>query len=139
ENLRRAYAYLDEEIGAPRIGSIGWCLGGRWSLRTAILLPDQLDAAVIYYGTVVTDEAQLSPLTMPVLGNFAEDDPIIPLETVDAFEAAMQSLGKDVDIKVYTGAKHAFSNPSGLAYDPVAAADAWERTTAFLRKNLVVN
>lgn len=136
ENLRQAYAYLDEEVGAPRVGSIGWCLGGRWSLRTAILLPDALDAAVIYYGTVVTDEAQLAPLAMPVLGNFAEDDPIIPLETVDAFRTAMQNLGKDVDIKVYAGAKHAFSNPSGMAYDPVAAEDAWERTTGFLKEHL---
>ncbi|MFW2405231.1 MAG: dienelactone hydrolase family protein [Gammaproteobacteria bacterium] len=136
ENLRQAYGYLDGAVGAPRIGSIGWCLGGRWSLRTALLLPDELDAAVIYYGTVVTDEAQLASLAMPVLGNFAENDPIIPLETVDAFETAMKNLGKEVDIKIYAGAKHAFSNPSGMAYDPVAAADAWERTTAFLRQNL---
>lgn len=138
ENLRQAFAFLDGTVGVPRVGSIGWCLGGRWSLRTALLLPDELDAAVIYYGTVVTDEAELAPLTMPVLGNFAEDDPIIPLETVSAFEQAMTNLGKDVDIKIYAGAKHAFSNPSGLAYDPVAAADAWERTTRFLRANLVV-
>jgi carboxymethylenebutenolidase len=138
ENLRKAYAYLKETAGAPRIGSIGWCLGGRWSLRTAILLPDELDAAVIYYGTVVTDESALAPLGMPILGNFAEDDPIIPLETVDAFETAMNELGKDVDIKVYAGAKHAFSNPSGMAYDPAAAADAWDRTTRFLRQHLVV-
>lgn len=136
ENLRQAYAYLTDDVGAPRVGSIGWCLGGRWSLRTALLLPDKLDAAVIYYGSVVTDEAALAPLQMPVLGNFAEDDPIIPLETVAAFERAMTSLGKDVDVKVYAGAKHAFSNPSGLAYDPDAAADAWNRTTRFLRDNL---
>ncbi|MFQ5633839.1 MAG: dienelactone hydrolase family protein [Gammaproteobacteria bacterium] len=135
-NLRQAYAYLTETVGAPRVGSIGWCLGGRWSLRTALLLPDQLDATVIYYGTVVTDEEQLAPLTMPVLGNFAEHDPIIPLKTVDAFTQAMEKLGKDIDVKVYAGAKHAFSNPSGLAYDPVAAADAWARTTKFLRSHL---
>lgn len=132
ENLRQAFAYLSDTVGAPRIGSIGWCLGGRWSLRTAILLPDQLDATVIYYGSLVTDEAVLAPLQMPVLGNFAEDDPIIPLDSVAAFEQALTKLGKDVDVKIYAGAKHAFANPSGMAYDPVAAEDAWERTTAFL-------
>jgi len=136
QNLRLAYTYLDETVGAPRVGSIGWCLGGRWSLRTALLLPDELDATVIYYGTVVTDEAELAPLSMPVLGNFAENDPIIPTESVVAFEQAMTNLGKDVDVKIYAGAKHAFSNPSGLAYDPLAAADAWERTTTFLAVTL---
>jgi len=136
ENLRQAHAYLADTVGAPRVGSIGWCLGGRWSLRTAILLPDALDAAVIYYGTVVTDEESLAPLQMPVLGNFAENDPIIPLDTVAAFEQTMTRLGKDVDVKVYSGAKHAFSNPSGLAYNAEAAADAWERTTNFLAAHL---
>ena len=136
ENLRQAYAYLADTVGAPRVGSVGWCLGGRWSLRTAILLPDKLDAAVIYYGTVVTDAETLAPLQMPILGNFAEDDPIIPLDTVAAFEQALNDQGKDVDVKIYAGAKHAFSNPSGMAYDPVAAADAWERTTAFFARHL---
>jgi len=139
ENLRQAHRYLDEEIGAPRVGSIGWCLGGRWSLRTAVLLPDSLDAAVMYYGTVTTDEAELSPLQMPVMGNFAENDPIIKLESVAQFTATMKRLGKTVDVKVYTGAKHAFANPSGMAYDAVAAEDAWERSTVFLKTHLQAN
>lgn len=42
--------------------------------------------ALIYYGTVATDESALAPLGIPILGNFAVDDPIIPLGTVDAFE-----------------------------------------------------
>jgi carboxymethylenebutenolidase len=136
ENLRQAYGYLDGTAGARRIGSIGWCLGGRWSLRAALAMPDTLDATVIYYGSLVTDEERLATLQMPVLGNFAEDDPIIPLDSVAAFEQTLTKLGKQVDVKVYTGAKHAFSNPSGMAYDPVAAADAWGRTTRFLRAQL---
>ena len=136
ENLRLAYTYLEQELGAPRIGSIGWCLGGRWSLRTAVVLPDRLDAAVIYYGTVTTEEAELSPLKMPVLGNFAEKDPIIPRESVEQFAATMERLGKEVDVKIYAGAKYAFANPSGLAYNAEAADDAWLRSTVFLREHL---
>lgn len=136
ENLRQAYAYLDDTIGAERIGSIGWCLGGKWSLRTAILLPDRLDATVIYYGSLVTDAAELAPLTMPVLGNFAEQDRMIPPDAVNAFAQAMTELGKDVDVKIYPGANHAFANPSGQAYDAAAAEDAWKRTTTFLNAHL---
>jgi carboxymethylenebutenolidase len=136
ETLRAAYAWLDSVEKAPRIGTIGWCLGGRWSLRTALLLPDQVDATVIYYGTVKADEAELARLQMPILGLFASKDRIVPVPTVMAFEATMKRLGKDVDIHMYEGADHAFANPSGTAYEPRAAEDAWRRTTTFLGEHL---
>jgi carboxymethylenebutenolidase len=139
DNLRQAYRYLDETVGAPRIGTIGWCLGGRWSLRAALLLPREVDAAVIYYGSVNVPEAELATLQMPVLGLFGEKDPVIPLTTVTAFQEAMKRLGKEVDVHVYPGAAHAFANPSGTTYQAAAAEDSWRRTTAFLRERLQAN
>ena len=136
ENLRAAYRYLDKVEKAPRIGTIGWCLGGRWSLRAALLFPDQIDATVIYYGSVKVTDAELATLRMPILGLFGSKDRVVPLPTVTAFEAALQRLGKKADIRVYEGADHAFANPSGTAYDAPAAEDAWRRTTAFLKDNL---
>jgi carboxymethylenebutenolidase len=136
DNLRAAFAFLENEQGAPRIGVVGWCLGGQWSLRTALLLPEQIDAAVIYYGSLNTDPEALATLQMPVMGNFAENDPLIPLDSVEALRSTLASLGKVVDVKVYAGAKHAFSNPSGTAYDAEAAADAWVRTTGFFAEYL---
>jgi carboxymethylenebutenolidase len=139
ENVRQAYRYLDEVIGAPRIGSIGWCMGGRWSLRAAVLLPAEIDATVIYYGNTTDDETELAPLQMPVLGNFASDDPVVKVESVHSFTAAMEKLGKNIDVKIYEGAQHGFSNPSGMAYNEAAAKDAWARTMAFLSKHLSVD
>jgi len=136
ENLAAAYDYLTTVAGADKVGVIGWCLGGRWSLQAALRLPAKLDAAVIYYGNVVSDKAQLQPLQMPILGLFAGDDPVVPRDSVVAFRQAMNELGKPVDVHFYPDAKHAFSNPSGMAYDPEAAADAWDKTTAFLAQHL---
>jgi carboxymethylenebutenolidase len=136
ENLRAAYAYLADVAKAPRIGTIGWCLGGRWSLRAALLLPKDVDATVIYYGSVNVPEAELATLQMPVLGLFGSKDPVIPLATVKTFEETMQKLGKDAEVHVYEGAAHAFANPSGTTYQAAAAEDAWKRTTAFLAKHL---
>jgi carboxymethylenebutenolidase len=135
-NLRQAYAYLDDVMRAPKIGTIGWCLGGRWSLRTALLLPDQVDATVIYYGAVMVAEADLARLNMPILGLFAANDRVVPLPTVQAFEETMKRLGKNADIHVYDGTEHAFANPSGTAYQATAAEDAWRRTLSFLDRNL---
>lgn len=135
-HLRAAFGWLRGEGGVDRVGSIGWCLGGALSLRTALLLPEELDAAVIYYGRLVTDPAELAPLMMPILGIFGGQDRGIPLESVREFEAALRTLGKTVEIVVYEDADHAFANPSGNRYQPEAAADAWRRTLEFLGQHL---
>jgi carboxymethylenebutenolidase len=139
ENIRQAYAFLSDIAGAPRIGSLGWCFGGGWSLNTAILFPEDLDAAVIYYGQVTDDVNRLLPLNVPILGLFGAEDTGIPVASVEAFEAALQRLRKDYDIQIYPGVGHAFANPTGDNYSAEVAEDAWKRTLEFLGKNLVKN
>jgi carboxymethylenebutenolidase len=134
--LRAAFRWLKDEGGVERVGSIGWCFGGALSLRLAMMLPEELDAAVIYYGRVVTEPARLVPLMMPILGIFGGQDRGIPLESVREFEAALQTLGKTAEIVVYEEADHAFANPSGTRYEPEAAADAWRRTLEFFAEHL---
>jgi carboxymethylenebutenolidase len=135
-NVTQAYEYLTLRQNADEVGSIGWCFGGGWSLRTALALPDQLDAAVIYYGQLVTDPDRLATLDMPVLGIFGAEDEGIPVEQVRTFEQTLDSLGTDATIEVYEGAGHAFANPSGERYVPEAAEDAWEKTLDFLDRTL---
>ncbi len=136
QNLREAYAYLEEEQQAPRIGTIGWCFGGGWSLNTALLLPDQVDATVIYYGRLVTDPERLEALQMPILGIFGAEDSGIPVEMAEEFRQALDTLEKDASIHIYEGAEHAFANPSGTRYQADAATDAWEKTLAFFELHL---
>ena len=135
ENLRQARDYL-EGLGAARVGSVGWCFGGGWSLRAAAMLGDRLDAAVIYYGRVTSEPADLESIRAPVLGLFGELDGGIPVESVREFEAAMRDLGKEVSIHVYPDADHAFANPSGTRYNAAAAEDAWDKTLAFFAEHL---
>jgi len=137
ENIRQAYGFLNDVAGAPRIGSLGWCFGGGWSLNTAILFPEDLDAAVIYYGQVTDDVNILLPLDVPILGLFGAEDAGIPVASVEAFEAALQRLRKDYDIQIYPDVGHAFGNPTGDNYSAEVADDAWKRTLEFLGKNLV--
>jgi carboxymethylenebutenolidase len=136
ENLAAAYEYLHEGMGLAKVGVVGWCLGGRWSLQASLRLPDDIAASVIYYGGVTDDKAQLETLQMPILGHFAAKDPIVPPDTVIAFRDALDELGKEADIYIYPNTKHAFSNPSGLAYNKDAAELAWGRTVEFFKVNL---
>lgn len=135
-NLQEAIAYLKTEAGVTKFGVIGWCQGGKWSLLTALNYPADIDAAVIYYGRVTDDEAELAALDMPVLGVFAADDFIVPPEMAYRFAASMAAQKKDLEFYIYRDAAHAFSNPSGTEYNPEAAADAWKHTTEFLARNL---
>lgn len=136
ENLRQAYDYLTGELGATQVGTIGWCFGGGWSLQTALAMPQQIDATVIYYGRLVTDPGQLETLDMPILGFFGAEDDGIPPSSAREFESVLDSLGKQASIHIYEGADHAFANPSGNSYNEQAATDAWQKTVDFFEAHL---
>ncbi|NEQ51778.1 MAG: dienelactone hydrolase family protein [Leptolyngbya sp. SIO3F4] len=137
QNVVAAYNYLTDEQQVPTVGSIGWCFGGSWSLNTALALPTDLDAAIIYYGgQISTDPVILEPLQMPIQGHFGSLDSNPSPETVQSFETALTDLGKNPEIYLYEGANHAFANPSGTRYNAEAADLAWERTLAFLKQHL---
>lgn len=135
DNIRSAYGFL-QTAGAPRIGSVGWCFGGGWSLNTAQLFPDALDASVIYYGQVTDDEDKLRPVSAPILGLFGAADTGISVESVEGFRGALERLGKDHEIHIYPGVGHAFANPTGQNYNAEAAEDAWRKTLEFLGRHL---
>jgi carboxymethylenebutenolidase len=135
ENLRQAVGFLNI-AGAPAIASLGWCFGGGWSLTSAMLFPEELDATVIFYGQVTNDDEKLRVLDSPLLGFFGGADRGISVESVNAFETALQRLRKDYEIHIYPNVGHAFANPTGNNYNRDAAEDAWNRTLEFLARNL---
>lgn len=116
-----------------KIGTIGWCFGGGWSLNTSIATP--VEATVIYYGRVDKTAAELKTLKGPVLGHFGTLDRFINKPMVDGFQAAMAEAGKRLTVHWYE-ANHAFANPTGASYDAADAKLAWERTTKFFREQL---
>jgi carboxymethylenebutenolidase len=135
-SMDQALTHLRVVQGAPRVGVVGWCFGGGWSLETALAHPRAVDAAVMYYGRVITDEGRLAALEAPLLGHFGATDSSIPVADVRTMESALDRLGKDVEVNIYEGAGHAFANPSGQAYVEMAAEMAWGRTLAFFERHL---
>ena len=138
-NIEQAFSFVNETAGAPSIASLGWCFGGGWSLNTAMMFPEQLDATVIYYGQVTDDEERLRPIRGPILGFFGDADRGIKVHSVNRFEDALKRLRKDYQIHIYAGAGHAFANPTGNNYNAEYAEDAWQKTLEFLREHLSQN
>jgi carboxymethylenebutenolidase len=136
KNLRQAYDYLEKYAFAPRIASVGWGFGGGWSLQTALLYPNELDAMVMYYGQVMTDPDRLRPLNVPVLGFFGAEDESVPVRDVQQFRSALLQLGKNAEVLIVPRVAHAFASPARGNYDAQAANEAWAATIAFLERHL---
>ncbi len=135
KNLASAISYLKAQ-GVGKIGVVGYCFGGHWSLRTGLVGGPDVKAVVMYYGAPITDAAQLARLSAPVLGLYGGLDKGIPVDSVRAMERSMKAAGRSVSINVYADANHAFANPSGQAYNAAAASDAWAKSLAFFKTNL---
>jgi carboxymethylenebutenolidase len=137
-DLAAAMAYLEnrKDVKRDRIGAVGWCMGGGYALQLAIAAPS-LRAVAVNYGSLATDKSALAGIHAAVLGNFGGLDRGIPPDAVQAFEAAMRSLGKPVDVKIYPQAGHAFENPNNAAgYRAEDAADALARIDRFFAEKL---
>ncbi len=136
-NLQSAVQYLTSlpNVNSSRIAALGWCFGGGQALQLALNSEQHpLAATVIYYGNLVNDTNELSKINWPVLGIFGDQDQAVPVESVNAFEQALNETGITNEIYLYPGVGHAFANPSGDNYAPEETADAWEKTLVFLKK-----
>jgi carboxymethylenebutenolidase len=137
-DLLAAVSWLEHRDGVDpmRIGAAGWCMGGGFAAELAVADPS-LRAVAINYGSLPTDRAALGNIHAAVLGNFGGQDRGITPDDVHAFESALKSMGKPVDVKIYPSAGHAFENPNNTAgYRAEDAKDAQARMTAFFAKEL---
>jgi carboxymethylenebutenolidase len=135
KNMQAAVKYL-KDSGVTKVGSLGWCYGGKQSVVLATS-GEKLDATVVYYGGgMATSVDQLKPISWPVLGVFGDEDKNPSPDQVKTFKESLNTLGIQNEIYSYPKVGHAFANPSGANYAPEPTADAWQKTLTFLDRNL---
>jgi carboxymethylenebutenolidase len=117
----------------PAAGALGFSMGGSWAIFLASLAPEDIAAAVIFYGS---EGANFGAARAAYLGHFAEDDEWEPLDGVHQMEADMRAAGRDVTIYIYPDAKHWFFEADRPEYNPQVAELAWRRTLDFLNQEL---
>lgn len=130
--IKGAMEYVGKKA---KIGTIGWCFGGGWSLQASMLLGKQAKACVIYYGMPEKDIEKLKTLNPDVLGIFAAQEQWISPKVVGEFEENMKKAGKKVTIKSFD-ADHAFANPSNPKYNKQYAEEAMAMTIKFFKERL---
>ena len=130
-----------------KVGTIGYCSGGRQSFLAAVSLP--LDAAVDCYGAFVVGTPpegmplKVGPivhltkdLSCPLLGLFGAEDSHPSPEQVQELEQELKAQGKTYEFHVYEGAGHSFFSVDRPSYRPEAANDGWQRIWNFYGRYL---
>ena len=132
-----AIAYLKSQprLAKSKIGTLGFCMGGRLSELEALHSPD-VAACVMFYGLPESDPAKLAALRGPLQGHFGATDQGIGPDKAEALRQGLAQAGKAGEVFEYEGAGHAFMHDGRPSYHADAARQAWSRTLAFFQKHL---
>lgn len=137
-DLATTYAWLaqQDDVDPERIAIMGFCFGGSASMHYSLENPDIAATAIFYGSGLITEAQELTAFPGPVLGIFGATDQSIPVEDVNAFEAALTEVGIENQISIYPDKGHAFvKSVETIAEDPVQQK-AWSELLTFLAENL---
>jgi carboxymethylenebutenolidase len=131
------------DIDARRVSVWGYCTGGTLAWLAACMRGD-VAAALLFYPSQ-SMFAELGPktpahpmdllwqLTCPTLFLFGDADYAMPPDRLNELRARIDRWNVDAEIRLYAGAGHAFSAPSGPFRHDAAKRAAWDDAVAFLR------
>lgn len=138
-DLRAALTFLKTQpsVNPERIGVTGFCLGGGLTFFTACRLSGEIVAAAPFYGMVFDEWIDaVKEISVPMVLFFGGRDPFVSRDRIQQIDDRFRELGKDYTLKVYPDAGHGFFCNERSDYNPLAAADAWERLTQFFDRHL---
>jgi carboxymethylenebutenolidase len=128
--------FLDQQTAVDttrKIGTMGYCMGGPITMRTAAAVPDRVGAGASFHGgRLVTDGADSPHLLVPrmkahfliaIAANDDERDPKVKKVLRESFDKA----GLPAEIEVYEGALHGWCPPDSAVYNEAQAERAWSR------------
>ena len=142
EDTRHLLAYADAEKAARSsiVGTVGYCMSGRYAINAATHFPDRVRAAASIYGThLVTDQSDsphlaASKTRAELYFACAETDVYAPMEIIEQVRQGMK--GANAEVEIYPGTHHGFAFPKRPVYNRDAAERHWERLLALYHHNL---
>ena len=138
EDIRACLIFADADpvARAGSVGTVGYCMSGRYAVSAAARFPDRVTAAASIYGTYLVTEEDDSPhvCCAPVKAKLyfaaAETDRWAPLPMVEQLGAALPNA----EVEIYPKTEHGFAFPKRPVYDKAAAERHWERLFELFRQ-----
>jgi carboxymethylenebutenolidase len=136
-----AYAETQKAANTKIIGTVGYCMSGRYAVNAATHFADRVKAAASVYGVQLATDQPDSPhlaadkTKAELYFACAETDVYAPQEIIDKVTAGMK--GTKNEVEVYPGTHHGFAFPKRPVYHRDAAERHWERLLALYKRNLV--
>jgi carboxymethylenebutenolidase len=118
-----------------KVGVVGFCLGGGYTLRLAAA-NQKVGAAVPYYGPAPMPIEMMKTTSAAILAHYADMDMNVNA-TREQLEMVLLAAGKTFQKSIHPGTRHAFNNDTGANYNEGAAVAAWEETLAWFNALLV--
>jgi carboxymethylenebutenolidase len=127
---------LAESVDAPKLGAVGFCMGGRLAYLANAWL-DLSCAASFYGGGIAGAHLDLAAVQRgPLLLFWAGRDRYISKDDRRAVADALEAAGKRFTEVNVGHADHGFFCDQRSSYDAEAAREAWGMLTQFLASNL---
>jgi carboxymethylenebutenolidase len=117
-----------------KLGAVGFCFGGGMVNQLAVLLGDDLEAGVPFYGRQAGD-ADVHKISASLMFNYAGNDQGVNAGIAN-YEGMLKANHKHFESHMYEGTQHGFHNDTTPRYDEAAAKLAWTRTLEWFNKYL---
>jgi len=130
------------EVDSSRIGSVGYCMSGRFITTTAKHFTDRFACAASLYGTRLVTEDDDSPhlhlkgINAELYYAFGGLDSYTPKNYIDTFNTSLTDAGVKFDVDIFDSADHGYCFPERATYDPVAAEASWKKVFDLFSRNL---
>jgi carboxymethylenebutenolidase len=138
DDIRATYEWLRDSthVVPDRIGSIGFCMGGRVSFLANATI--ELRAAISFYGGGIAPALlpHAANLHAPMLFFWGGLDKHIPQDQIRSAIDAVKAAGKPYINVEISDADHGFFCDARPSYNPVAAKEAWSLVVSFLEAHV---
>lgn len=149
-NAARSWLVDQDSVNAGQIGTVGFCMGGGFSVLHAA--GSDVHVVAEFYGEVPKKAEALQGIP-PCYGGFGSDDKLFGAKKAKVLKSHLDKLDVPNEVVVYDNVGHSFMSemtattglmatvsakgPMKVAYDPTAAEDSWSRMLAFFAEHLV--
>ncbi len=125
-----------------RMATMGYCMTGPFTMRTAAQFPDRIGAGASFHGGgLVSDKPDSPHLLIPqikahYLFAIAENDDQRQPEVKNVLREAFAKRHVPAEIEVYAGTLHGWCPPDSKVYNREQAEKAWSRALALFKSSL---